>query len=400
MKIEEIKKYLIFEAYRGSFAYGTYIEGFSDKDKIGVYVQPLDEIMGIDTYIPQIQDEKGDCIYYEIRRFLELLYVSNPTMLETVFFDEECIIYKHSAFDCVLNNRNKFVTKLCKNAFFGYASQQIAKARGLNKKQNWEKNKITRKEPIDFCYIIDSYNSYPLQNFLQEHKMDQKFCGVINVPNARDLYAIFYDWEAHKCFSELESKLDKDKYKESKNNTGDSMGLGYKGITKIDEGTSVSKSNTLRLSSIPNGEKCVSIFTYNKDSYTKSCKDYREYQEWLKNRNTNRWTETVNHNQTTEDKVLIDGKNMLHCKRLIDMSIEIAQGKGVIVRRPDAQYLLKIRRGEVSLDELLKESEDKISRMDELFANSTLPDSVDKKIVNSLLLQIRKEIYNENTKNE
>ena len=106
MEIEEVRKYLIFEAYRGSFAYGTYIEGISDKDKVGIYVQPMEDIIGFNTYIPQVQDEKGDCVYYEVGRFLELLYVSNPTMLETIFFDDDCIIYKHPAFEYILQNRD------------------------------------------------------------------------------------------------------------------------------------------------------------------------------------------------------------------------------------------------------------------------------------------------------
>lgn len=385
--IESIKKHLIFEAYRGSFAYGTYIEGISDKDSIGVYVQPLDDIIGLNTYISQIQDEKGDNVYYEVRRFLELLAVSNPTMLETLFFPEDCIIYKHPVYDHILKNRDKFVTKLCKNSFYGYAAQQISKSRGLNKKQNLEKDKITRKEPFDFCYVIDGYSSFPLEKFLNDKGMDQKFCGVTNVPHARDVYALFYDWDAHQCFSEFEPESSREEYKKHFKDRGKTMGLGYKGITKSGEGKSVSESNALRLSSIPNGEKCVATFFYGKDAYTSGCKLYKEYQDWLKNRNTARWTDVKAHGQQ------IDGKNMLHCKRLIDMSLEIAQGKGIIVHRSDAQELLKIRRGEVSLEELLLECETKIAHMDELFENSSLPENVDMKFVNQLLVNIRKEFY-------
>jgi hypothetical protein len=35
----------------------------------------------------------------------------------------------------------------------------------------------------------------------------------------------------------------------------------------------------------------------------------------------------------------IDGKNMMHCMRLIQMSKEIGRGEGIIVRRPDAAEL-------------------------------------------------------------
>lgn len=393
MTIENVKKHLIFESYRGSFAYGTYIEGVSDKDKVGVYIQPLDDIIGFKTYVPQVQDTKGDCVYYELNRFVELLSVSNPTMLETLFFDNDCIIYKHPVFDHLLEVRDKFVTKLCKNSFFGYAKQQITKATGLDKKQNWEKDKITRKEPINFCYVIDGYNTTPLVNFLEKNKMDQKFCGVTNIAHARDMYALFYDWEAHNCFSEMISKEDREKNKAAQKNSGKSMGFGYKGIVKCADGLSTSESNDLRLSSILKGEKHVAIFHYGKDSYTKHCKDYLEYEKWLKARNVNRWTETKEHGQKDEKNSMIDGKNMLHCKRLIDMSLEIAQGKGVIVRRPDAQELLKIRRGEVSLNKLLEDNKDKLSKLDELFEKSSLPEDIDPTFMHNLVVKIRKEFY-------
>jgi hypothetical protein len=58
----------------------------------------------------------------------------------------------------------------------------------------------------------------------------------------------------------------------------------YKGLVKVGEsadgGDNYGISNQLRLSSIP-GEKSIATIVYNKDGYTKHCKDYREYQEWL-----------------------------------------------------------------------------------------------------------------------
>jgi hypothetical protein len=75
----------------------------------------------------------------------------------------------------------------------------------------------------------------------------------------------------------------------------------------------------------------------------------------LEKRNVARWTEVKGHNQS------IDSKNMLHCQRLLDMAIEIAEGKGIIVRRPNADELLKIRRGEVDLTTLIEQEKIKNS---------------------------------------
>ena len=83
-------------------------------------------------------------------------------MLSILFSPEDCIVYKHPIFDIILKHRDKFITKQCKNSFTGYSVAQIKKAQGLNKKQNWEKDKVTRKDILDFCFVIDGEKSVPL----------------------------------------------------------------------------------------------------------------------------------------------------------------------------------------------------------------------------------------------
>ena len=89
----------------------------------------------------------------------------------------------------------------------------------------------------------------------------------------------------------------------------------------------------------------------------------------------------------------IDGKNMMHCRRLLEMAKEIAQGKGILVRRENAQELLAIRKGDVDLQSLIDRAENDIIEIDRLFKESSLPDSVDPLFVNELLISIRKQFY-------
>jgi DNA-binding Lrp family transcriptional regulator len=72
---------------------------------------------------------------------------------------------------------------------------------------------------------------------------------------------------------------------------------------------------------------------------------------------------------------------------------EIGAGKGIIVRRPDAQELLSIRRGEVDLTNLIEMADQAIEEMDNIFDNSDLPKKVNPELVNTLLIKIRKEFY-------
>ena len=374
----------LYLTVRGSNAYGTNIPT-SDIDFAGVFIQSHDDILG-NKYIEQINDSTNDTVIYELRRFLELCGTNNPNILELLNTPSDCIIYKNDIFDSVLEHKDDFLTKICSGSFGGYAKTQIGKAKGQNKKQNWEKDKVSRKDLLDFCYVLDGEKSIsfktskfggeykPFINFLHK-KYDVRKFGLVNIPHGKDLYALYY--------SETVAKFSKGRIVQTR--------FLYKGLVKVGEsvdgGENYGISNQLRLSSIPKGEKSIATIVYNKDGYTKHCKDYKEYQEWLEKRNLQRWVDVKSHDQK------IDGKNMMHCYRLVQMAREIAEGKGVIVRRDNASELISIRKGELDLQTLINFIEGEIIEIDMLFKKSNLPNFVDIKLVNKLIIKIRKEVY-------
>jgi len=369
---------IIYEVISGSVAYGTNLET-SDEDRRYVYILPEDYIL-TNNIIEQVNDSTNDVVGYEVSRFLELLKVGNPNILELLNTPDDCIIYKNLIFDLILEKRNIFLTKRCSDTFAGYAFSQIKKAKGQNKKQNWEKIRFIRKNPIDFCYIHIGEKTFNLTDYLLEHELDQKFCGLTNMPHSKDLLGLFYDYGQHFKYSNgFLNRLIYYLFFKFQNP------LKFKGISFID-------SNEIRLSSIPK-ETPKSYFlghiTYNKDGYSNHCKEYKSYQEWISNKNESRWVDSMENGQK------IDGKNLMHCVRLIKMSEEIANGSGIIVRRnpKDIEYLLNIRRGGVKLDHILNDIEDKISYIKMLFEMSDLPNSVDDSEIDIMLLKIRKEFY-------
>lgn len=344
----------LFLTIRGSHAYGTNIET-SDVDYAGVFIQSEDDILG-NRYVEQINDDGNDIVIYEIKRFLELLASNNPNILELLNTPEDCILYKDPVFDIVLDNASSFITKTCAKSFGGYAIQQIKKAKGQDKKQNWEADKVTRRDVLDFVKVLTlKGSSIPIKKYMSDNNLDYSKCGVTNVPNAKGVYNLFY-------------------------------GEGYKGIVKFDDNGNI-VSNELKLSSIPKGETAIGILSFNLEGYQSHCKDYRSYQEWLENRNEARWVDVKSHGQK------IDGKNMMHCKRLIEMAIEIGQGMGINVRRKNASELIDIRKGKVDLESLIEESEENIKILNDVFKNSNLPSKLSKDLTHNLLVEIRKEIY-------
>lgn len=339
---------LIFKAIVGSQSYGTSTPE-SDIDYKGIFMSHPDKLIGF-GYEEQINVTKDET-YYEVRRFLELLQSANPTVLELLYSPKDCIIEKKPVFDLIIRNRDKFLTQKCLLSFGGYTIAQIKKAKGLDKKMNWEKSRIERKTPLDFCYVYENGKTLPVEQWLKEKRLKQELCGLVALNHFKDCYALYYDF-----FSEK---------------------IGFHGIV-------LSDSNDIRLSSVPKGLEPLCVINYNKDAYSNHCRDYNEYQDWIKNRNTQRYVDIDNHGQK------VDGKNLLHCRRLLDTAIEIATQKTINVRRPNSDYLLKIRRGEVPLQEIIENAEKDILCLDELFKNSGLPKDVDKDFVNYLLLQIRK----------
>lgn len=347
---------LIFKCLSGSRAYGTDIET-SDFDYKGVYIQPDNDILGF-NYKEQV-DVGKDEVYYEIRRFIQLLQTANPTVLEMLYTTPLNI---HPVWNILLENRHQFLTKTCLQSFGGYAVGQLKKARGLDKKMNWEKEKTIRKTPLDFCFVHVDGKSIPVSEWLNKNKMLECYVGLSGLDRMTNCYSIYYDWSAH-YGKDLNKPI---------------APIGYRGIAFED-------SNDIRLSSIPKDQQCQGILYYNKDAYSKHCNDYNSYQEWLKNRNTQRYVDVTNHDQK------IDGKNMLHCVRMIRMAEEIVTQNTINVLRPDREYLLSIRRGEVDLNTLYEECELKLKQLNQLYADSNLPKEVSKEFCHNLLIKIRNE---------
>jgi len=347
-----MKDKIIFKCITGSFAHGTYIEGKSDIDYKSIYIQDSDEILS-NNYIPQI-DITNDDVIWEVQKFIELLSDGKTSSLEILFSPSDCILETSPQFNLIYENKEKFLTKKCGKSFANYGLSQIKKASATGKKFNIEDSKMVHKTPFDFTYYYDNGKVFLLRDYLSSNNLTQDKCGLVRLDHMKDCYALYYDY----------------------NN------VGYRGIIG-------DKSNEIRLSAIPKGETPLLIMYYNVEAYSKYMKEYKEYKEWLENRNPNRYVDVINHGQIGGGS-RIDGKNMLHCVRLLGIAREIAETGTFSVRRPNVDYLLDIRHGKVQLPNILEYANSEIAGLEKLFDKSSLPDAVDPQFVKELLLKIRK----------
>jgi hypothetical protein len=304
--------------------------------------------------VPQVANETSDEVFYELRRFVELLLKNNPTVLELLGSPPDCIVYQHPLF--AQFRAEDFLSKLCRQSFAEYAVAQIRKAKGLNKKIN-HPEPPARKSVLDFCYVTAGAGAQPAATWLARHGYEASQCGLANVPHLTDLYALFVDQTPTRSH-------------------------GYRGLVRDPD-----TSQDVLLSAVPKGEEPVAYLSFNRNGYSTYCRVFREYWEWVEKRNKERYENTVQHGKN------YDAKNMLHVFRLLQMALEIAETGQLHVRRPNREFLLQIRRGEFEYAELVAEAEQLVEQVEAAFANSTLPDAPSKEQTEALLRQVRRAFY-------
>jgi uncharacterized protein len=347
--LKQNPSFVLLECISGSKAYGLALP-YSDTDIKGVFYLPKEEFYGIE-YTEQVNNESNDIVFYELKRFIDLLSKNNPNILELLATPEDSIIVKHP----FLNELKPelFLSKLCFQTFAGYAQTQIRKAKGLNKKICKPMDR-ERKSVLDFCFIIKGQGSIPLKLWLSENEFKQEDCGLVNISHMKETYAIFH-------------------------NNQDS--LSFKGICSGND------ANDIQLSSVPKGIIPLGIMSFNKSGYSTYCKEYKEYWDWTEKRNEHRYQNTIEHGKN------YDAKNMMHVFRLLNMAEEIAFEKKINVRRIDREFLLKIRAGEFFYDDLVNKANEKTDRIKELYEKSDLPEHPDLILINNLLFTIREKIH-------
>jgi hypothetical protein len=333
----------LLDTVAGSHAYGTAIEG-SDEDRRGVFVAPRSFIFGLDA-IEQVADERSDQVYYELGHFVSLLWRNNPNALELLAMPEDCIRHKHPLFK--LLDPGIFLSKLCSKTFGEYAMGQIRKARGLNKKiVNPQPEQ--RKAMLEFCHVPEGQGSTPVLEWLAVRGIDPRKCGLTAVQPAAGMFAIYYE-----------------------------SGSDHRGIV------SPKDPDTLIFSSVPKEAVPVTWMHFNQDAFQAHCKAHREYWEWVGQRNPERYATNAQHRRG------YDSKNLMHTLRLLDMAGEIAREGVLRIRRPNRDYLLRVRSGEFEYEELVEGAERKLAEVQAEFERSALPDHPDREKVNALLVEIR-----------
>lgn len=339
---------LVFKVISGSTSFGLNTPT-SDIDIRGVYILPWEDRIRQDA-VDQIADGTNDETYWEISKFFYELSKANPQALEMLYSPDECILEGKEYLYKIRAEMN-FVTRRCEKTFVEYAKGQIARARGLNKKV-FNPQAAFAPKVLDFCYVaMPNGTAAPVKEWLKTHEnddygSDQKWYSLAAIDHIDMGYAIYGQPKAERDVQGL---------------TEHEWRWAY-GIVR-DENT----SGDIQLNSIPKGKPVLAFMFYNKNAYSKACKEHAEFKEWEKKRNPERYETTLAHGQG------YDAKNMMHCIRLLFTARDIAMTHRVVVsRKNERDFLLNIKQGGWSYDDALSYAEKLVSEVTTLFANSGL----------------------------
>lgn len=371
-----------FLTRHGSHAYGTNTPT-SDEDFKGWAVPPQSYFYGFLERFDQAefhhQNDGVDAVIYDIRKFFKLAVDCNPSIIEVLFTNPEDHIVRTRLADVLLENRQLFISKKAKHTFSGYAVSQLKR---LKSHYRWLKNP-PKAPPTREEFRLPERTVIPADQLKAAQAMVKKQLDHWNVPMdelddaakvavkerfAEALAVIEAGGRAH-LLAQLEAEM-KTVFSEDK--TWASSGPPWSTETKSEmEGY---RKAMRVLSTMPgaNLERIAGNLLGFDDNflelldrergYRAKMDEWRSYQTWLKDRNEAR--------SELERKFGYDTKHGMHLVRLIRMGEEILEGKGVIVKRPDAQELLSIRNGAWSYEDLMHWASVKLARLDVLYDES------------------------------
>jgi len=133
-------------------------------------------------------------------------------------------------------------------------------------------------------------------------------------------------------------------------------------------------------------DRFVGLLVYSEQEYEKELKAWKNYHNWVRERNESRWKDQ-------ENKVVsYDQKNMLHCFRLLYSGKNILEFGFPIVRFEGKQreFLMDIRKNKFTYEYLMELVKKEMKELDELKETSTLPWGCNVKKVNELYLELIK----------
>lgn len=338
----------IYVTKAGSHAYGMSTPQ-SDLDLRGVAIPPKPYWLGFMHRFDQADmknvKDNIEATIFNLQKFAKLAADCNPNVIELLFTDESDHVWVDEAMKPLFEARDSFISKKARYTFSGYAMSQLKRIKTHRKwllnppKQKPQRASFDLPEvPEPSVEAIGAVRAKIIK------KLDQWNVGMDELDDAQKV--------------ETREKLERV-------------------LTEMNLGADRQYLSAARLVGLD--DNLIGLMVKERE-FEAELKRWQQYQDWTKNRNKTR--------AAMEAKFGYDAKHAAHLVRLMRMCREILEGKGVRVRRPDAQELLDIRKGAWSYDELISWADSEEKALNALYKSSALPKAPDRKKLDAVVIEM------------
>jgi predicted nucleotidyltransferase len=355
MDAEKIARdHLVFECLAGSHSYGT-ASAHSDIDKRGICIAPPEVTLSRFKNMEQYEDPTCDRVIYEIGKFFDLAAQCNPNIIELLYTPPENILMCAPEFHLVRQHGHLFLSRKAKHTFSGYAMSQLKRIEGHHK---WIMNPQPEAPPL-----LASYCTYMSKEGAVTRGVDSGPVSGADIIRAlsKGLFLV--------------RTFGRTTYRVFANRSGN-FAPGFFNPDETDLSYIDVEEERLWKHSI----EFRGILMVNFDEFRHARTDWKDYWTWKRNRNEAR--------AKLEAQFGFDTKHAMHLVRLMRMAKEILTEGKVIVRRPDAEDLLRIRNGEFDYDWLMKWAADTDAELTAMYESSPLPHGADQEGIDRLYWQV------------
>lgn len=164
MTKEEVEKNTILRCLVGSGTHGVNIEGFDDRDEMGICLENPDTTVGLnnfDQYQFRTQPEgvrSGpgdlDLVIYSARKWMRLALKGNPSILLPLFVPKENLINVTEEGTSLRLNADRIISKEAGKAFLGYLKAQKDRLLGLRGGAHTNRPELIEKYGYDTKYAM------------------------------------------------------------------------------------------------------------------------------------------------------------------------------------------------------------------------------------------------------
>lgn len=323
----------------GSRAYGLNRPD-SDYDLRGLMIPPKDYYLGFLKSMEQaeMKVDGGEGTLYAVPRFFQLAADCNPNIIEILW--SEVFFSNDDFMDLLFRYREAFLSKKARYTFSGYAMAQLKR---IHTHRKW---------------LLDPPKKKPEREDFQLPKTSLLSRDILGAIEALT----------------------------KKQTVGEQVRAGIVASAVTASGRQTEEMPVDQLAVDASFPAHVMNIYQRERAYHNAMQQWQQYETWKGNRNQAR--------AAMEARFGYDTKHAMHLVRLMRMCGEILEGKGVIVRRPDADELMAVRDGQWSYDQLMEFAATQDELMGKLYETSTLPREPDRPYLHQLCCTIMEQYYN------